>query len=120
MKRNSGKSIQKALLCFAPSLSSLRSFAFLYSRGSEALLAPLASVAVGMAVTSRRPHRPVLAALPHTVLTLDMPPHGGWRGNARLEMHEQLWERLASDRSRSPGCWTHSHSMVPGGLLVTS
>jgi hypothetical protein len=29
------------------------------------------TVAVGMAVASHPPHRPVLAALPHTVLTLD-------------------------------------------------
>jgi hypothetical protein len=33
-----------------------------------------------MAVTGHPPHRPVLAALPHTVLTSDVPPEGDWRG----------------------------------------
>ncbi len=55
-------------------------------------------VAAGMAVTSHPPHRPVLAELPRTVLTSDVPPHGGWREIARLEIHEQLSERVAIDR----------------------
>ena len=46
-----------------------------------------ATVAVGMAVTGHPPHRPVLAALPHTVLTLDVPPLSGWRQIADRESH---------------------------------
>src|SRR5688572_16640220 len=63
---------------------------------------PRNPVAVGMAVTSHPPHRPVLAALPHTVLTSDMPPYGGWRESAHREMHEQRVVRVASDRRVAP------------------
>src|SRR5437762_8008691 len=80
------------------------------------------SVAVGMAVTRHPPHRPVLAALPHTVLTSDMPPEGGWRGIAHLEIHEQHVERVASDRIVSPvsprwaafGCAVPAHGTSSG------
>src|SRR6266498_2458057 len=42
-----------------------------------------------MTVTGHPPYRPVLAALPHTVLTSDVLPYGGWRGIARLDSHER-------------------------------
>src|ERR1035438_4773927 len=75
-----------------------------------------------MAVTGHPPYRPVLAALPHTVLTSDVPPEGGWRGSARLEIHEQLWERVAIDRISSPafprwaafGCAVPAHGTSSG------
>src|SRR5258708_7692378 len=83
-------------------------------------------VAVGMAVTGHPPHRPVLAALPHTVLTSDVPPEGGWRGIARLDIHEQRVERVASDRmsaSVSPrwaafGCAVPAHGTSSGRPAV--
>jgi hypothetical protein len=83
---------------------------------------PDACVAVGMAVTGHPPHRPVLAALPHTVLTLDLPPEGDWRGIARLDMHEQCVEQVASDRIVSPalprwaafGCAVPAHGTSSG------
>src|SRR5271154_2724710 len=79
-----------------------------------------------MAVTGHPPHRPVLAALPHTVLTLDMPPEGGWREIARLEIHEQLLERVAIDRIFSPafprwaafGCAVPAHGTSSGRPVV--
>src|SRR5260370_41975762 len=80
------------------------------------------TVAVGMAVTGHPPHRPVLAALPHTVLTSDMPSEDGWRGSARLDSHEQPVERGASDRIVSPafprwaafGCAVPAHGTSSG------
>src|SRR6202142_3099180 len=80
------------------------------------------AVAVGTAVTRRPPHRPVLAVLPHTVLTLDMPPEGDWRGNAHLDIHEQRVARVAIDRIVSPafpkwaafGCAVPAHGTSSG------
>jgi hypothetical protein len=40
------------------------------------------TVAVGMAVTGHPPHRRVLAALPHTVLTLDAPLWAASKGRS--------------------------------------
>src|SRR5712671_6466076 len=82
----------------------------------------VSTVAVGTAVTRCPPHRPVLAALPHTVLTLDVPPEGDWRGIARRDSHEQPWERVASDRIISPafprwaafGCAVPAHGTSSG------
>ena len=79
-------------------------------------------VAVGTAVSRCPPHRPVLAALPHTVLTLDVPPVGGWRGIARLDSHEQCVEQVASDRIVPPvsprwaafGCAVPAHETSSG------
>src|SRR5580700_4416753 len=80
------------------------------------------TVAVGTAVARCPPHRPVLAALPHTVLTSDMPPSGGWRGSARLDIHEQRVARVAIDRIVSPvsprwaafGCAVPAHGTSSG------
>src|ERR1017187_7399176 len=79
-------------------------------------------VAVGTAVSRCPPHRPVLAALPHTVLTLDLPPQGGWRGIARLDAHEQRVEQVANDRIVFPvsprwaafGCAVPAHGTSSG------
>src|ERR1700686_4251533 len=84
------------------------------------------AVAVGMAVTNHPPHRPVLAALPHTVLTSDVPPHGGWREIARLETDEQHVERVAIDRIVFPafpkwaafGCAVPAHGTISGRPVV--
>src|ERR1019366_337369 len=63
---------------------------------------PQTTIAVGTAVTRCPPHRPVLAALPHTVLTSGMPPEGGWRRIARLDNREPRGARVAIDRRVSP------------------
>src|SRR5260370_28384346 len=95
-----------------------------YDPGGVSLYQPLSlnTVAVGMAVTGHPPHRPVLAVLPHTVLTSDVPPQGGWRRNARRDIHEQPVERVASDRIVSPvsprwaafGCAVPAHGTSSG------
>jgi hypothetical protein len=77
-----------------------------------------------MAVTSHPPHRPVLAALSHRVLTSDVPPHGCWREIAHLETYEQHGERVAIDQMSFPafprwaafGCAVPPHEPVAGDL----
>ncbi len=79
-------------------------------------------VAVGMAVSDHPPHRPVLAALPHTVLTLDVTPFRVWRRSEHREMHEQFSVRVASNRRSAPvsprwaafGCAVPAHETSSG------
>src|SRR5712671_155224 len=93
-----------------------------------------------MAVTGHPPHRPVLAALPHTVLTLDVTPFRVWRRSEHRETHEQLSVQVASERRSSPvsprwaafGCavpapetssgrpvaGVASHAQIPGDCMV--
>src|SRR5437588_9806705 len=81
-----------------------------------------ATVAVGMAVSDHPPHRPVLAALPHTVLTLDVTPFRVWRRSEHREMHEQFSVRVASNRRSAPvsprwaafGCAVPAHETSSG------
>src|SRR5205823_8345301 len=80
------------------------------------------TVAVGMAVSDHPPHRPVLAALPHTVLTLDVTPFRVWRRSEHREMHEQFSVRVASNRRSAPvsprwaafGCAVPAHETSSG------
>ena len=79
-------------------------------------------------VLDTTPHRPVLAALPHTVLTLDMPPHGGWRKIARPDTHEQRVEPVAIERRLAPafpswaavGCAVPAHETSSGRPVAGS
>src|SRR5437016_5270873 len=49
------------------------------------------SVTVGMAVTGHPPYGPVLAALPHTVLTSDVPPYGGGVESRVWKVMNHVW-----------------------------